>query len=169
MLVDTHIHLQDYKTKEVKNLVKNEAETKVTQFINPSANPADWDKVTELARQYPQITPAYGIHPWYIAQAPENWAEKLENLLQNNPKAMVGECGIDHHWNPSGADGRSQEDFDQKTYEGEREITPAEFRKAIGQVLPKYMIPSDFRHLAELPRGGTGKIDRALLNRQVNG
>lgn len=54
-------------------------------------------------------------------------------------------------------------------YEGEHEITPAEFRKAIGQVLPKYMIPSDFRHLAELPRGGTGKIDRALLNRQVNG
>lgn len=54
-------------------------------------------------------------------------------------------------------------------FEGEREITPAEFRKAIGQVLPKYMIPSDFRHLAELPRGGTGKIDRALLNRQVNG
>lgn len=54
-------------------------------------------------------------------------------------------------------------------YEGEREITPAEFRKAIGQVLPKYMIPSDFRHLAELPRGGTGKIDRALLGRQVNG
>jgi len=54
-------------------------------------------------------------------------------------------------------------------YEGEREISPAEFRKAIGQVLPKYMIPSDFRHLAELPRGGTGKIDRALLNRQING
>ena len=54
-------------------------------------------------------------------------------------------------------------------YEGEREITPAEFRKAIGQVLPKYMIPSDFRHLPELPRGGTGKIDRALLNGQING
>lgn len=54
-------------------------------------------------------------------------------------------------------------------YEGEREISPAEFRKAIGRVLPKYMIPSDFRHLAELPRGGTGKIDRALLNKQVNG
>ena len=54
-------------------------------------------------------------------------------------------------------------------YEGERELSPAELRTAIGQVLPKYMIPSDFRHLPELPRGGTGKIDRALLNRQVNG
>ena len=54
-------------------------------------------------------------------------------------------------------------------YEGAKEIAAGEFRKAIGTVLPKYMIPSDFRHLPELPRGGTGKIDRALLNRNVNG
>ena len=54
-------------------------------------------------------------------------------------------------------------------YEGEKEISAAEFRKSIGQVLPKYMIPMDYRHLVELPRGGTGKIDRAFLNRQVNG
>lgn len=54
-------------------------------------------------------------------------------------------------------------------YEGEKEVSPAEFRKAIAGVLPKYMIPSDFRHLPELPRGGTGKIDRAGLNRVVNG
>ena len=54
-------------------------------------------------------------------------------------------------------------------YEGERAWNEAEFRKAIATALPKYMIPTDFRHLAQLPRGGTGKIDRAFLNRQVNG
>lgn len=53
-------------------------------------------------------------------------------------------------------------------YESDSEIAPADFRKAIGKVLPKYMIPTDFRRLPALPRGGTGKIDRALLNRQVN-
>lgn len=54
-------------------------------------------------------------------------------------------------------------------YEGSQEIPAGEFRKAIGAVLPKYMIPTDFRRLPSLPRGGTGKIDRAGLNRQVNG
>lgn len=34
----------------------------------------------------------------------------------------LGECGLDHHWNPSGADGRSQDDFDQKMIEAEREL-----------------------------------------------
>lgn len=34
----------------------------------------------------------------------------------------IGEGGIDHHWNPSGADGRSEDDFDKATYEGEKEL-----------------------------------------------
>ncbi len=42
--------------------------------------------------------------------------------ILNRKIIAVGECGIDHHWNPSGADGRSEEDFDEKTYQGEREL-----------------------------------------------
>ena len=34
----------------------------------------------------------------------------------------IGECGLDHHWNPSGEDGRCEEDFDQQVYQGEREL-----------------------------------------------
>ena len=34
----------------------------------------------------------------------------------------IGECGLDHHWNPSGVDGRREEDFDKDVYEGEREL-----------------------------------------------
>lgn len=34
----------------------------------------------------------------------------------------IGEGGIDHHWNPDGADGRDENDFDRATYEGEKEL-----------------------------------------------
>ena len=34
----------------------------------------------------------------------------------------VGECGLDHHWNPGGEDGRCEDDFDEATYRGEREM-----------------------------------------------
>ena len=40
----------------------------------------------------------------------------------NRKIVAVGECGIDHHWNPSGADGRCESDFDNATYQGEREL-----------------------------------------------
>ena len=34
----------------------------------------------------------------------------------------IGEAGLDHHWNPSGADGRKEEDFDEQIYRGEKEL-----------------------------------------------
>ena len=42
----------------------------------------------------------------------------------------VGECGLDHHWNPSGEDGRSESDFDTETYKGERELFEAQLELA---------------------------------------
>ena len=93
--VDSHIHLQDYKTKDAESIVKNAQKFNVNIFVNPSAHPTDWPAITSLAAQYPQIIPAYGIHPWYIEAAAENWAEDLAALLQHNPRAFVGECGID--------------------------------------------------------------------------
>ncbi|MBO7122686.1 MAG: TatD family hydrolase [Treponema sp.] len=34
----------------------------------------------------------------------------------------LGECGLDHHWNPSGVDNRSEDDFDAAMVEAEREL-----------------------------------------------
>jgi TatD DNase family protein len=36
--------------------------------------------------------------------------------------SALGECGLDHHWNPSGVDGRSSSDFTAAVMEGEREL-----------------------------------------------
>lgn len=42
--------------------------------------------------------------------------------ILNRKIVAVGECGIDHHWNPAGVDGRCESDFDQKMYEWEKEL-----------------------------------------------
>jgi TatD DNase family protein len=34
----------------------------------------------------------------------------------NRRVIAIGECGLDHHWNPSGADGRCEDDFDEQLY-----------------------------------------------------
>ena len=99
--VDSHIHLQDYKTKDAESIVKNAQKFNVNIFVNPSAHPSDWSAITLLAAEFPQIIPAYGIHPWHIKAAAENWAEDLAALLQNDPLAFVGECGIDRLKNPN--------------------------------------------------------------------
>ena len=98
---DSHIHLQDYKSQDVKNVISSALQNRVNLFINPSSNPSDWPIITELSMQYQQIIPAYGIHPWYINNATEGWEKILEDILQNNPLALVGECGIDRLKNPN--------------------------------------------------------------------
>ena len=53
-------------------------------------------------------------------------------------------------------------------YESEQEISASEFRKKIGQALPKYMIPTVYNHLELLQRNTNGKIDRLYYKNLVN-
>ncbi len=53
-------------------------------------------------------------------------------------------------------------------YEAEQEIPASEFRKKIGQALPKYMIPTVYNHLKMLQRNTNGKIDRLFYKNIVS-
>jgi len=57
--------------------------------------------------------------------------------------------------------------FDKKqivlVYEADRDIDPGFIRRELGRNLPKYMWPTAFHRLCELPRTANGKIDRQQL------
>ena len=48
-------------------------------------------------------------------------------------------------------------------YESDKDITPANFIKNIGSMLPRYMIPKVYHKMDILPRNTNGKIDRLKL------
>lgn len=48
----------------------------------------------------------------------------------------LGECGLDHHWNPGGVDNRSQDDFDGAMIQAERELFMAQLALAKDLDLP---------------------------------
>lgn len=50
-------------------------------------------------------------------------------------------------------------------YENDIEISTAIFRKEFSKVLPKYMIPTIFNRIEQMPRNANGKIDRSLLKK----
>jgi len=94
--IDTHLHLQDYKTGFATDIVRESLSAGVNKLVCAATGMFDWDKVARYARQYPQtVIPAFGLHPWYVREAKPDWLPRLKEVLQRFPNALIGECGLD--------------------------------------------------------------------------
>lgn len=82
---------------------------------------------------------------------------EIEHIIINTLKLVKNGCVVYQH----------QKKEITLYYEAENELTAAEFRKAIGNTLPKYMIPVVYHRLPELKRNTNGKIDRLYYNKLV--
>ena len=51
-------------------------------------------------------------------------------------------------------------------YEAKNSVSPREIREGIGNILPKYMLPTEFYQVEKMPRNPNGKIDRAKLKKR---
>ncbi len=105
-----------------------ERESFVDSLIAQIKDPAVADKVRSFmyfsAGLWPEVDFIHNRQECVakLEQSIQLAAGEPDRETLNRKIIAIGECGIDHHWNPGGADGRSEEDFDQKTYEGEREM-----------------------------------------------
>ena len=82
---------------------------------------------------------------------------EIEHVIINTLKLVKNGCVVYNH----------QRKEITLYYEAENELTAAEFRKAIGNTLPKYMIPIVYHYLPELKRNTNGKIDRLYYSKLV--
>lgn len=82
---------------------------------------------------------------------------EIEHVIINTLKLVKNGCVVYNH----------QRKEITLYYEAENELTAADFRKAIGNTLPKYMIPVVYHHLPDLKRNTNGKIDRLYYSKLV--
>ena len=82
---------------------------------------------------------------------------EIEHVIINTLKLVKNGCVVYNH----------QRKEITLYYEAEKELGAAEFRKAIGNTLPKYMIPVVYHCLPELQRNTNGKIDRLYYSKLV--
>ncbi|MBW8781960.1 MAG: TatD family hydrolase [Verrucomicrobia bacterium] len=93
MFHDAHNHLQDDWLAPHLDRIAS-AWSGGVMVVNGTCE-ADWSRVAELARRYPWIRPSYGLHPWDAGNRTADWFATLKAYLDADPRAGVGEIGID--------------------------------------------------------------------------
>ena len=93
---DAHNHLQDTRLGDPSPIIAAMKAVGVSRCVVNATREADWEAVENLALTNGDfISPAFGIHPWQAHTATDGWQNRLELLLEKNPRASIGECGLD--------------------------------------------------------------------------
>ncbi|UOO91624.1 MULTISPECIES: TatD family hydrolase [Vitreoscilla] len=97
MLIDSHCHLLDTPLwQKLPEIIQAAFASAVHHFIVPCSHLADFDKQLQLCERYACVTPAFGVHPFFIAEADLHITlQNLESILLTQPQALVGEIGLD--------------------------------------------------------------------------
>lgn len=96
---DAHNHLQDERFgPQAPELLTACRTSGLVRMVVNGACEADWPQVLTLARQFPEVLPSFGYHPWYLPERTPNWLANLKHFLDTHPSA-VGEIGLDR-WKP---------------------------------------------------------------------
>lgn len=96
MFYDAHNHLQDDRLRPHWERIAADREAAgIGAMVVNGTCKDDWPVVAELARRFPWVRPSYGLHPWDVGNASPGWRDALQRQLDADPRAGVGEIGLD--------------------------------------------------------------------------
>ncbi|MFZ9937608.1 MAG: TatD family hydrolase [Luteolibacter sp.] len=94
--IDAHNHLHDARLGDPAVIIAAMRAAGVGHCVVNATCEADWPVVGAMAGAFPEmVTPAFGIHPWKAATVAGAWRKRLAAMLENHPRSMIGECGLD--------------------------------------------------------------------------
>ena len=99
MIFDTHAHYDDEQFNEDRvELLNSMEEQGVGTIINVSATYNSCRKVIALAKEYPFVYAAVGIHPDEVGVLDEEKFAKMREFFKEDKVVAVGEIGLDYYW-----------------------------------------------------------------------
>jgi TatD DNase family protein len=95
MLFDSHCHLDAPALRQrLPDLIAEAASFGIAAFLIPGVDPAGWEEILSLARTFPSIIPAFGVHPMHADLLTPAVLSELRRLSQC--AAAIGEIGLDY-------------------------------------------------------------------------
>ena len=99
MIFDTHTHYDDEQFEEDRDsLLCSLAEQGVGAVANMGASMQGAKDSVELAKKYPFVYAAVGIHPDHAKELNEEEFQVLRVLAAEEKVVAIGEIGLDYYW-----------------------------------------------------------------------
>ncbi len=92
---DAHCHFQDARLDGQRPAFLAALRHADARAVVNGTRETDWEAVRALATAETWIIPSYGLHPWWVGERSPSWRTQLEGLLNADPRAMIGEVGLD--------------------------------------------------------------------------
>ncbi len=99
MLFDTHAHFDDEAFDADRDAVLSSMpERNVGLIVDPGCTLESSAAAIRLARQYPHVYAAVGIHPENCADFKPEQIETLRQMAKEPKVVAIGEIGLDYYW-----------------------------------------------------------------------
>ena len=107
-LFDAHCHLQDKRFGDrLEHVMARAGAAGVVRMSCCGSEEQDWEAVRNIAFEYKNVSPSFGLYPLHVPGRSGNWLEKLRSFLLSVPSG-VGEIGLDNF--PGASDLAAQEE-----------------------------------------------------------
>jgi TatD DNase family protein len=96
--IDAHCHLADKRFEDIDGVLERSRKANIIGWIQGGIDPEDWHRQGKLKERFgPHFLTAFGLHPWWVAQATESQITSgLAELQKKLPNAdAAGEMGLD--------------------------------------------------------------------------
>lgn len=105
MLFDSHAHLDDERFREDRDaVIQSMPEAGVGLIMNVGADMPSSRRSLVLAKKYPFIYAAVGVHPHDVEDMTEADLQDLRELAGEEKVRAIGEIGLDYHYDNSPRD-----------------------------------------------------------------
>lgn len=96
MWIDSHAHLFDYSHEELIQIINEASERSVSIIVSTATSVNTATDVICHCDKFDTVWGAGGISPFDVLTQPDNWQQKLRELLNHPEMIAVGEIGIDN-------------------------------------------------------------------------
>lgn len=99
MIFESHAHFDDEAFDEDReSLLKSLEANGIEYVVNVGASMESTERTYALAKEYPFIYAAVGVHPSDTLPLTEKDMDRLKELAADDKTVAIGEIGLDYYW-----------------------------------------------------------------------